>query len=578
MDNTCDYCGSIIYSETYHKCIKIPEKINNEIKKGHKIIDYKLITIDELGILADNNDRKAQYEIIFRYLYQGAIYLSQKNIKPINWQNIIERAIDDQYFACFLLKFDNFNEYDAIYNILFNNIKLIAKTGNSIAQCNLGYMYYKGLGTYKNIKKSFKWTKKSADKNNKFGLINLSTHYEDGVGVLPDINKAIKLCKQAACQNLSEAQYYLGNMYANKSPPDHILSIKYYQQAANQNHNYAQYCLAISYKYSHGVTLDYQMAIYWLTLAIDQGLNSAKIELADMYVEGLGVKKNYEKAFELLNSSIYDDGTDDPDDFNAISMLASMYKYGRGVEKDINRAIYLYLKSKKLHKIMRIFKINAITFINPININYDNDNIIDIDQLESKIIYKLQSLMIKLKYEYINIYRTDIDNYLQEIENRFMELVKSRTQINNSSAMITCISLKKNTPFKPISDAKNLYFNIYNLDDIAYLNFGTKNTKLANIFKKLDKYKSNILQDLQIILENKYKEKVNDLLNAVKHEDHHYQLNIVKDIEDIIFFQLQVEKISSKLLIYFSRLIEDIKSNTHIRNQQFQREYSFIFE
>ncbi|AVG46784.1 Sel1-like repeat-containing [Acanthamoeba polyphaga mimivirus] len=577
MDNNCDYCGSIIYSETYHKCVKPTEIINDKIKKEPKIIDYKIITLDELGILADNNDCKAQDEIVYRYLYQGAINLSQKYIKPIKWQNIIERAINDQYFMYFLLYFE-YNEYDVIFDTLFKNVKTAAKNGDDMAQCNLGKMYRDGCGTKKNIQKAVKWFTISANQNNKYGLINLAKYYEDGDFVSPDINKAIKLFEQAACQNLSSAEYCLGRLYENQCPSNYILAFKYYQQAANQNHIYAQYCLAICYNYGQGISLDYQMAIYWLTLGINQGLNSAKIELADMYVKGLGVKKNYHKAFELLNSSIYDDGTDDFDDFNAMSKLASMYKYGRGVEKDINRAIYLYLKSKKLDKIMRIFKIKTITFINAINVDCDNDNIMDIDQLESKIIYKLQSIMIKLKYEHNSIYNIDIENTLQETENKFIKLVKLRTQIINSSAMITCLSLKKDAFIKPIDDTKNLYFNIYNLDDIAYLNFGTKNTKLTNnIFKKLDKYKSNMLLDLKIILENKYKEKVNDLLNSVKCENHSHQLGIVKDIEDIIFFQLQVEKILSKLLMYFNSLIEDIKSNTHIRNQQFQREYSFIF-
>nr|URM61844.1 Sel1-like repeat-containing protein [Mimivirus sp.] len=80
MNNNCDYCGSIIYSEIYHKCVEPTEIINDE----SKIIDYKLITIDELGILADKNDRGAQDEIVYRYLNQGAINLSQKISTQLN--------------------------------------------------------------------------------------------------------------------------------------------------------------------------------------------------------------------------------------------------------------------------------------------------------------------------------------------------------------------------------------------------------------------------------------------------------------------------------------------------------------
>ncbi|AUV58981.1 sel1-like repeat-containing protein [Bandra megavirus] len=574
MNNNCDYCGSIIYSEIYHRCNKL-----TEIKKESKIIDYKLITLDELGILANNNDRGAQDEIVYRYLNQDANYLSQKNIKPINWQNIIDRAINDQYFMYFLLFFDC-DEYDSIFNALFENVKLAAKSGDSMAQYNIGRMYYEGLSTKKNIQKAIKWITKSANQNNKYGLINLARFYEDGDGVLPDINKAIQLLEQATCQNFSKAQFYLGKIYMYTDPPNYKLAFKYYQQAANQNHTHAQYGLAIFYKTGTCVLKDYQMAIYWLTLAVNQGLNIAKIKLAEMYKQGTYVEQDYFKSFELLNSSIYDDGTDNYYDNVAMTELAYMYKRGLGIEKNISKAIYLHIESGYIKKIFKIFKINIITFINPINIDYDNDNITDIDQLESKIIYKLQSLMIKLKYEWINIYRTDIDNYLQEIENRFTQLIKLRIQLNNSSAMINCLSLNKYSSYKlDKNNTKNVYINHYDLNDISYLNIGPDNVKLVDdIFENLDKSKFNdMLLDLELALGNKYKEKVDDLINAVRHEDHSHQINIIKDLEDIKFIQSQIEIISSKLFKYIDAFFDHIKSHTHIRNQQFQQEYAYIF-
>ncbi|BCS83732.1 putative Sel1-like repeat-containing protein [Cotonvirus japonicus] len=593
--NYCNHCGSIIYSEIYHKCIKPIEK-NNSITEENKTIDYKFITLDELGILADLNDRNAQDEIVFRYLNQGAVYLSQKNIKPINWPNIIERATNDQYFTYFLLCFEH-DEYEHIFNLLFKNVKIAAKMGNSMAQSNLSSMYYRGSKTLKNIKKAIKWATKSAEQNNKYGLIKLSKYYEYGIGVPLDINKAIKLCEQASCQNLSSAQYSLANIYSRKHSLDHALAFKYCQQAANQNHCYAQYCLSQYYKYGRGIPQDYQMAIHWLTLAIEQGLNSAKIKLANMYIKGTGVHQNYNKAFELLNSSIYDDNTNDLDDFIAMSKLAYMYKYGYGVEKDISRSIYLHVKSKKLKNIMKIFKIRTITFINPININYDDinyddinyddincddinyDDIINIDDFESKIIYKIQSIIIKLKYEYVTIYDTNIENILRKIENTFINFIKLRTQINKSSAMITCLSIKKNTPYKFTNKTQNLYFNEYNLDDMSYLSIGIENVKLSdNIFEILRKYKSNdITQDLKFVLKKKYKEKVNDLINSVKYKNYNRQLNIINDLEHIKFVLSHVKTILSELSLYFNVFIEDIKSNTHIRNQEFQHEYAYIF-
>nr|URM61840.1 Sel1-like repeat-containing protein [Mimivirus sp.] len=189
--------------------------------------------------------------------------------------------------------------------------------------------------------------------------------------------------------------------------------------------------------------------------------------------------------------------------------------------------------------------------------------------------------MIKLKYECINLYHIDIDNSLQEIENRFMQLIKLRIQLNNSSAMINCLSFNKNTSYKSMIkyNTKYLYFSKHNLDDISYLNIGPDNVKLVDdIFENLDKSKFNdMLLDLELVLGNKYKEKVDDLINAVRFEDHSHQLNIIKDLEDVKFIQSQIKIISSKLFKYIDAFIDDIKSHTHIRNQQFQQEYAHIF-
>lgn len=581
MNKNCDYCGLTIYSETYHKCVESSVKINDETK----VVNYKIITIDELGILAGKNDREAQDEIVYRYLNQDAINLSQKNIKPINWENIIERAIDDQYFTYFLLFFAfDHDEYhvifDVLFDVLFENVKLAAKTGDSMAQYNLGQMYYRGISTKKNIQKAIKWITKSADQNNKYGLINLARFYEYGDGVLLDIDKATQLLEQASCQNFSKAQFYLGRIYMYKDPPDYKLAFKYYQQAANQNHSSAQYFIAVFYKTGKCVAQDYKKAVHWLTLAASQGLNSAKIKLAEMYMKGIDVEQNYHKAFELLNSSIYDDGTNNYYDEVAMTELACMYKRGLGIEKNISKAIYLHIKSRNTKNIFKIFEINTITFINPINVDCENNNLSDIDQLESKIIYKLQFLMIKLKYEWSNIYHDDISNSLQEIENSFTRLIKLRIQLNNSSAMINCLSFKKNTSYKfDVFNTKNAYVNYYVYDDISYINIGLNNIKLVNNFQKnLDKFMfCNIFLDLELALENKHKEKIDDLINAVKNDDRSHQLNIVKDLDNIKFVLSQTKKISSKLIGYVNILMNDLKSNTHIRNQQFQLEYANIF-
>ena len=67
------------------------------------------------------------------------------------------------------------------------------------------------------------------------------------------------------------------------------------------------------------------------------------------------------------------------------------------------------------------------------------------------------------------------------------------------------------------------------------------------------------------------------MVNSVEHGEQCNQLDIVKDLEKIKNFLSLTEKISSKLATYKDLFIDDIKNNTHLRNQNFQQEYPFIF-
>ena len=54
------------------------------------------------------------------------------------------------------------------------------------SQYYLGKAYYFGMGVNKDLKKSFEYAKKSADKNNSSGLNLLGVMYQNGEGVKKD--------------------------------------------------------------------------------------------------------------------------------------------------------------------------------------------------------------------------------------------------------------------------------------------------------------------------------------------------------------------------------------------------------
>lgn len=68
---------------------------------------------------------------------------------------------------------------------------VLAKQGYPLAECQLGYFYYNGLGVEKNIKKAVYWTRKAAKHGDRDGQYNLAWFYENAVGVEHDKKQSI---------------------------------------------------------------------------------------------------------------------------------------------------------------------------------------------------------------------------------------------------------------------------------------------------------------------------------------------------------------------------------------------------
>ncbi|RHZ79856.1 hypothetical protein Glove_140g79 [Diversispora epigaea] len=111
------------------------------------------------------------------------------------------------------------------------------------------------------------------------------------------------------------------------------------------------------YQYGIGTVVDYQMAFKFFSLAANETIDTSfsislslmklyninkefnTISLANMYLDGLGVKKDAKKAFQIYNN-LADKGS-----LIALNTVAFCYEYGFGVEKNKEKAFELYLKS-----------------------------------------------------------------------------------------------------------------------------------------------------------------------------------------------------------------------------------------
>ena len=102
--------------------------------------------------------------------------------------------------------------------------------GKPIAQKNLGFMFYNGLGVQKDYKVAAKWFRKSAEQGNAKAQHNLGVSYENGHGVPKDFKSAVEWYRKSAENGHSGAQYNLGIMHVEGRgvPRDYIRALMWW--------------------------------------------------------------------------------------------------------------------------------------------------------------------------------------------------------------------------------------------------------------------------------------------------------------------------------------------------------------
>ena len=87
------------------------------------------------------------------------------------------------------------------YEKCFEGHLVLAEQGYPLAECQIGYFYYDGLGVEKELAKAVWWTRRAADHGDRDGQCNLAWFYEDGIGVERDMEQAAFWYRQAALQD-----------------------------------------------------------------------------------------------------------------------------------------------------------------------------------------------------------------------------------------------------------------------------------------------------------------------------------------------------------------------------------------
>ncbi len=175
----------------------------------------------------------------------------------------------------------------------------------------------------------------------------LARCYRSGSGVEQNIEEAKKMYLEAAESGDSDAKKHLGALYRYPEgregfEPDMQEAMKWYRAGAEDGDSIAQSILGDFYWNGEFVDQDDQEAAKWYRASAEQEFSYGLYELGRCYDLGRGVEADKEKAFKLYMKALE---LDDDLAYLVAEPLAEMYLQGTGVEKNYDEAQKLYYLS-----------------------------------------------------------------------------------------------------------------------------------------------------------------------------------------------------------------------------------------
>lgn len=210
--------------------------------------------------------------------------------------------------------------------------------GNNKATRLIGYIYENGKGVEKDLNIAFEYYKRAAASGNSIAYRDIGRFYNCGRVVEKNIEKALEYYKKSEELGNLTAIVDQANLYYNLKEYEKALFL--YERASELGIKESYFRLAYMLSNENLVTPDYERAVHYYQLLVDDKSYSAMNNLAVLYSRGQGVEKNLEKAFELYRCACENGGKS-----IQFSNLASCYFYGRGTETDYQKALEASLKA-----------------------------------------------------------------------------------------------------------------------------------------------------------------------------------------------------------------------------------------
>ncbi|MDI1352680.1 MAG: endopeptidase IV, partial [bacterium] len=179
-----------------------------------------------------------------------------------------------------------------------------AKSGNAIAQFAVADNFLNSRHAT-NTKLGLIWLSKSAKNGNPKAETKLGTLYLSGKWVAKDSARGMQLINQAVAQNYLPAMLTLGDIALEQNNTTQAL--QWYNKAANQHNAEAYLKLAHAYLQEKSPIYDPKTGFLWTLKAAQDGLGSAKKDLALLYQKGIGVEADQNLAQEWMAQAVQDE-------------------------------------------------------------------------------------------------------------------------------------------------------------------------------------------------------------------------------------------------------------------------------
>lgn len=194
-----------------------------------------------------------------------------------------------------------------------------------------------------------------------FETLELDKKQDDAITTLLEGQELQIDSLSANDKNIIGLCYYYG-LYLEQN---YLKAVYWYSLAADDGWAPAERNLANCYKNGQGVGKGLQQAALWYERAAKHGHPTAQCTIAEMYYKGCGVKKDKEKAWCRLEKAIAN--AIETNNMDLLNYIGDRYHYGDlMLEKDYKKAAEFYRKATKLNNPLSMINLAFMVYFGEI--------------------------------------------------------------------------------------------------------------------------------------------------------------------------------------------------------------------